>query len=255
MSTPRFGHGSGSSGYSTGDVQNSDRGTDISDDESYFSSSYEPEFLKRLSLAIANETKHARRSRVLEQRAAIRSWPSEQDWYAFRRYSMGSDDGACVQSVTTTQSTVGTCWYSSDEESTDIAGRGKDPSPVRPEHRSPSRGRTRTRARRSSSADCALPQIVKEAVEEDKGPPGSDDVLRDEHTAEAEAGFVTAFRTRLMSKQRVRRAQHDMQSNTYSVKHIVDCQKHTPGPKIDVSSPALAKRLGVPVSSQVDLWM
>lgn len=258
MFEPKFVHGCETPRCSPGTARVSDLEACISDDESLFSSSYESEFLRRLSLAVANIEKHIRRNRELGQRAAIRSWPGEQDWYALRRPWMESDNITCAQSTATRQSIAETCWYSSEEESTSV-DESPERSTSRPsEQQSPSRGRTRTRdrPRRSSSADCALPPMrLKKSATVEEDPASSNEKLRAADHAKLDAGAVPSFRARLTSRMRADRSQDDVRRVSRQLDSNKASDQRASSIKVDVVSPALAKRLGVPVSSQVDMWM
>lgn len=212
---------------------------DISDTESYFSSQCEPEYLTRLSHAVANGAR--RRNRPFR--------------HHIRPIKHGEHVSDGPTSPATTISTVcsrsgetGFRYLVSDdidtlEDSLERTDHARD----RPTAQAPRRQRS------NSGAADALPQIraprvefpESQNVDHDESDFDSDD--DDDSIKSLEAGFSSPYQRH--------RAQYDGQRCMSPSRRLRGFALQPSKSTVNISSPALANRLGVPLSAELEVWV
>lgn len=202
---------------------------DISDTESYFSSKYEPEYLTRLSLAVANGEK--RRNRPLRP---------------FRHHIRPIKHEHVPNEGPGSPGTLSTLSVKSDEV-TGFRYLEMEESQERPTFQF-------TRRQRSNSeASMALPQISSTQFHTpDREQIEYDDLDSD---SDSDSDSLKSLEAGFLNPHQQRRAQHDGQRCVSPSRRLRGFALRPSKSTVNISSPALANRLGVPLSAELEVWV
>ncbi|KAF2172682.1 hypothetical protein M409DRAFT_16644 [Zasmidium cellare ATCC 36951] len=211
---------------------------DVSDTESYFSSKHEPEYLTRLTLAVANGARRRRRP----FRHHIR--PIKHGEYA----NDGPTSPATTISTFSLKSGETGFRYLVSDDSVEVAedcARRIDSPKDRPATAS-------TRRQRSNSgASDALPQIQAPSLVL----PDSRYTAYDDLDSDSDDDSLKSLEAGFLSPHQQRRGPYDGQRHTSSSQRLRGYALRPSKSTVNISSPALANRLGVPLSAELEVWV
>ncbi|KAK4502021.1 hypothetical protein PRZ48_007832 [Zasmidium cellare] len=211
---------------------------DVSDTESYFSSKNEPEYLTRLTLAVANGARRRNRPfrhpiRPVKHGEHINDGPTSPA-PTVRTFSLKSGE-TCFRYI-----------VSEDIEGAEDDLKRTDSSKDRPPTQS---GR---RQRSNSGVSDALPQIQSPPT----GLPNSQYVAYDDLDSDSDDDdSLKSLEAGFLSPHQRRRAQFDGQRSFSSSQRLRGYALRPSKSTVNISSPALANRLGVPLSAELEIWV
>lgn len=208
---------------------------EISDDESYFSSKHEPEYLTRLSLVVAK-----RRPARSPFRHHIRAVKHDEHIH----------DGP-----TSPAPTVSTFFLKSGETgfrylvSEDVETERKSSLQERPP------AQFTRRQRSNSEASDALPQIrpAKLSVPA-RQEINYDDLLDSDSDSNSDSDSLKSLEAGFVHPRLGRSAQYHSQRSFSSSQRLRGFALRPSKSTVNISSPALANRLGVPLSAELEVW-
>lgn len=205
---------------------------DISDDDSYFSSKNEPEYLTRLTLAVANGR---RRNRTPGRPFRHHIRAINHDEY--------TNDGPASPAPTVT-----TFSLKSGETGFRFLVTEESTKP-----RQPPAVQVTGRQRSNSGASDALPQIRPPQYLAANPRQADDDDLDSDFDSDDES--LKSLEAEFLSPTQRRKAQYDGQRCVSRSERLRGFALRPSKSTVNVSSPALANKLGVPLSAELEVWM